>query len=124
MLWQEMPTTLGRISFESDNVAMDRRLITENDQWAIYSTSATRSMQKDLDSFTSNGVRIGDCYMVHLGERKDTQDDYYLIFDRRTGKAVHCFRDYTEIAVQKIILEALLRDENDIVEMAKRRVKE
>lgn len=103
---------------------MDRRLITENDQWAIYSTSATRSMQKDLDAFTSNGVRVGDRYMVHLGERKATQDDCYLIFDRRTGKVVHCFRDYTEIAIQKIILESLLRDETDIVEMAKRRVKE
>lgn len=109
---------------KGSNMGIDRYLITENDQWAIYSTSATRSMQKDLDSFTSHGVRVGDRYMVHLGERKDTQDDYYLIFDRRTGKAVHCFRDYTEIAVQKIILETLLRDENDIVEMAKRRVKE
>ncbi len=105
-------------------MSLDRVLVIENDQWAIYSTSTTRLMQKDLDSFTSNGIRIGDRYMVYLGEKKDTQDDYYLIFDRKTGKAVHCFRDYTEIAVQKIILETLLRDENDIVEMAKRRVKD
>jgi len=105
-------------------MTMDKYLITENDQWAIYSTGMTRIMQKDLDSFTSNGVRLGDRYMIHLGERKDTQDTYFLIFDRRTGEAVRYFTNYKEIDVQKFILETLLRDEDNIVEMAKRRLEE
>ena len=102
----------------------DKYLITENDQWAIYSTGMTRIMQKDLDSFTSHGVRIGDRYRIYLGEKKDVQDTCFLIFDRRTGAAVHYFNDYREIDLQKMILEMMLMDEDNIVEMAKRRLEE
>ena len=102
----------------------NRELVIENDQWAIYSTGMTRIMQKDLDSFTSHGVRIGDRYKIYLGEKKDVQDTCFLIFDRRTGAAVHYFNDYREIDLQKMILEMILMDEDNIVEMAKRRLEE
>lgn len=105
-------------------MTMERYLITENDQWAIYSTGMTRSMQKDLDSFSTHGVRIGDRYKIYLGEMKSTKDTYFLIFDRRTGAAVRYFRDYKEIDVAKLILEMQLMDEDNIVEMAKRRLEE
>jgi len=98
----------------------DKELITENDAWRIYRTSLTRRMQKGLDSFTEKGVRLGDYYMVFLGEKKGNGDMCYLIFDRKTGRAIDYFQNVREIDLKMWLLESAILDKFDIRNMARR----
>lgn len=98
----------------------DRELITENNEWRIYRTGLTRQMQKGLDSFTDKGVRLGDYYTIYLGEKKDNEDTCYLIFDRKTGRAIDYFQDIKEIDLKMWLLESAVLDRFDIRNMARR----
>lgn len=98
----------------------DRELIAENEVWRIYRTGHTRQMQKDLDSFTDRGVRLGDYYTVYFGEKKDNGDMCYLIFDRKTGRAIDYFQNIREIDLKMWLLESAILDKFDIRNMARR----
>lgn len=98
----------------------DRELITENNEWRIYRTGMSRGLQKDLDTFTDNGIRLGDYYSIYLGEKKDNGDTCYLIFDRKTGRAIDYFQDIKEIDMKMWLLEMAILDRFDIRNMARR----
>lgn len=98
----------------------DAELIKENDAWRIYRTGLTRGLQEDLDGFTDRGIRLGDYYKIYLGEKKDTEDRYYLIFDKKTGKAIDYFQNIKEIDFKKWVLESAILDKFDIRNMARR----
>lgn len=97
----------------------DRRFVTENDEWTLYRTSATDGMQKDLDEYTDSGICIGDYYTVLEGERKSDGFRAFFVFEKKTGRPVLDASSYHEFSYKKFILETWIKDDTNIVNMAR-----
>lgn len=93
-------------------------VITENEQWRVFRTPMSDRLQKDFDGYDASGIRLGDRYRVYRGLEKDTDTEYYMVFDR-SGKVVQMASDLYMFDAVKVVLAEKIREENDIVNMAK-----
>lgn len=95
--------------------------VAENDQWILWVNEMTRHYEKDLDSYGSDGYTLQGRYFVVLAENKIDGTRAYLAMDQRTQRPVVDWATPTEFDMKKMLLLEDLKQDSDIVNMAKKR---
>ena len=95
--------------------------VAENDQWILWMNEMTRHYEKDLDSYGSDGYTLQGRYFVVLAENKIDGTRVYLAMDQRTQRPVVDWVTPTEFDMKKMLLLEDLKQDSNIVNMAKKR---
>ena len=93
--------------------------VAENDEWTLYTNDMTRLYQKNLDSYDDHGFTLEGRFMVVLAVRKSDEFHTYLAMDNRTGRPYMDWNDSYIFDAKRMCMLEDLREESDIVNMAK-----
>ena len=93
--------------------------VAENDQWILWINEMTRHYEKDLGSYGSDGYTLQGRYFVVLAENKIDGTRTYLAMDQRTQRPVVDWATPTEFDMKKMLLLEDLKQDSDVVNMAK-----
>ena len=96
--------------------------VAENDEWTLYTNEMTKIYQKDLDSYNEHGFTLQGRFMVVLAVRKSDEYRTYLAMDNRTGRPYMDWNDHYIFDAKKVCILDDLREESDIVNMAKNKL--
>lgn len=96
--------------------------VAENDEWTLYTNEMTKLYQKDLDSYNEHGFTLQGRFMVVLAVRKSDEHRTYLAMDNRTGRPYMDWNDHYIFDAKKVCILEDLREESDIVNMAKNKL--
>lgn len=99
----------------------DMKKVAENSEWILWTDSMTRSYQKDLDEYGSDGFTLAGLYKVVLAENKRDGTRVFLALDRKTGEPYADWNDGYRFDMLKMCMLEDERNKANIVNMAKRR---
>lgn len=94
-------------------------LMWENEHYLFYHDSWCNQFRKNLAHYDNNGYAV-DVKEVYLAMPKDGGKGEYVAFDTR-GKPFLSWKDSWDFEVCSIMYKSMLKEDNDIVNMAKRK---
>lgn len=94
-------------------------LVAENAQWRLWKNGWTKSYEDQLNEYDEDGFTLQGKYFVVLAENKDTGERTYLMLDKVTQEPYASWSDSVSFDFKKKIILMDLKDECNVVNMAK-----
>lgn len=94
-------------------------LVAENDQWRLWQNDWTKDYERQLSEYDGDGFTLQGRYFVVLAENKTTGVRTYLMLDKVTQKPYADWTDNISFDFKKRLILMDLKDECNVVNMAK-----
>lgn len=94
-------------------------LVAENDQWRLWQNDWTKDYERQLSEYDEDGFTLQGRYFVVLAENKTTGERTYLMLDKVTQEPFANWSDNISFDFKKKLILMDLKDECNIVNMAK-----
>lgn len=95
------------------------KLVAENAQWRLWKNDWTKSYEDQLNEYDEDGFTLQGKYFVVLAESKTTGERIYLMLDKVTQEPYADWTDSISFDFKKKLILMGLKDECNIVNMAK-----
>jgi hypothetical protein len=99
---------------------LDEKVVAENDQWKLTTNFMTKGYQRRFDEYSHDGFTLNGRFTVVYAENKLTDQRVYLAMDNDTGQPYADWYSGEEFEMKFLCMMEDLRDECNIVEMAKK----
>lgn len=94
-------------------------LVAENDQWRLWQNDWTKDYERQLSEYDEDGFTLQGSYIVVLAENKVTGMRVYMMIDKRTQEPFADWTDNVSFDFKKKLILMDLKDECNVVNMAK-----
>ncbi len=94
-------------------------LVAENAQWRLWKNDWTKSYEDQLNEYDEDGFTLQGRYFVVLAENKTTGERTYLMLDKVTQEPYASWSDSVSFDFKKRLILMDLKDECNVVNMAK-----
>lgn len=109
----------GEIMSDSEGYG---KKVAENENWILWQNSTTRWFQSLLEEYDNKGFTLAGLYCVVYAQHKhDEALNTYLLMDNRTGRPYANWHAHDDFNLKKTLILMDLKDECDIVNMAKKK---
>lgn len=98
----------------------DEKVVAENDQWRLTTNFMTKGYQRRFDEYSRDGFTLNGRFTVVYAENKITDQRVYLAMDNETGQPYADWFSNEEFEMKFLCMLEDLRQECNIVEMAKK----
>ena len=96
--------------------------VAENDNWILWQNESTKWFQSLLNEYDNKGFTLSGLYCVVYAQHKQVEAlNTYLLMDNRTGRPYADWKAHDDFNLKKTLILMDLKDECDIVNMAKKK---
>ena len=96
--------------------------VGENENWILWQNESTKWFQSLLEEYDNKGFTLSGLYCVVYAQHKHVESlNTYLLMDNRTGRPYADWKAHDDFNLKKTLILMDLKDECNIVNMAKKK---